>query len=233
VWVGEREPIIVGPMTRPVVSPLAPGTTIVGVRLRPGACLASLGVSARELRDVNVELTHASRRAANALLKALSGSPPVELRVDALEAALSHWLGAAPAPDLVVLAAIDLLLRDSRAHVRDLARSVGVSERTFRRRFDTTVGYGPKMLQRVLRLQRLRAAAASQRRIHLSLSMTAAELGYADQAHMTRDIGRLAGISPRRLVERAPSWQILSEPLVTGDPVLHDRFLQDAHTVAD
>lgn len=177
---------------------------------------------------MNVRLTHGARRAANALMNALSGSPPVELSVDAFEAALTHWLEAAPAPDRVVLAAIVRLLSDSRADVRDQARSVGASERTFRRRFDTRVGYGPKMLQRVLRLQRLRAAAASPRRRHLSLSMTAAELGYADQAHMTRDIGQLDGISPRRLVERAPSWRILSEPLAAGDPLSHDRFLQYA-----
>ena len=37
VWIGEAPAVVAGPATGPVIVPLAPGTVVVGVRLRPGA----------------------------------------------------------------------------------------------------------------------------------------------------------------------------------------------------
>jgi hypothetical protein len=44
-------PRVLGPQTGPVEEVLAPGTVIVGVRLRPEAAAAVLGVPASELSD--------------------------------------------------------------------------------------------------------------------------------------------------------------------------------------
>jgi AraC-like DNA-binding protein len=52
------------------------------------------------------------------------------------------------------------------------------------------VGYGPKLLARVLRLQRaLRAARAGE-----ELAWAALEAGYADQAHFAHECRALAGV---------------------------------------
>ena len=84
----------------------------------------------------------------------------------------------------------------------------GVSGPQLHRRFRMAVGYGPKMFQRIARLRRLRALAAS----NASLSALAMDLGYADQAHMTREVATLAGISPAQLVAHAPVLQAVSDP---------------------
>ena len=47
-------PRVVGPLTRPLVEVLVPGTTVVGVRLRPGAAASVLGLPASELADLVV-----------------------------------------------------------------------------------------------------------------------------------------------------------------------------------
>jgi hypothetical protein len=49
-------PKIVGPQTGPTKEVLAPGTTIVGVRFRPGAAPAVLGMPTSELVDLAVRL---------------------------------------------------------------------------------------------------------------------------------------------------------------------------------
>jgi AraC-like DNA-binding protein len=54
----------------------------------------------------------------------------------------------------------------------------------------------------VLRLQRFRALAS------LDLVFAAAEAGYADQAHLTRDCRALTGLTPRQLRWTAPSRQM-------------------------
>jgi len=70
--------------------------------------------------------------------------------------------------------------------------------RQLRRRFHDAVGYGPKTLQRVLRFQRfVRALDACGGACDLAAS--AAEAGYADQAHLTRECVALSGMTPAAL----------------------------------
>ncbi|MGH2872178.1 MAG: helix-turn-helix transcriptional regulator [Solirubrobacteraceae bacterium] len=84
-------------------------------------------------------------------------------------------------------------LLDPTQRVEALAAELGFSERQLRRRFLASVGYGPKILQRVLRLRRFLAAE----RHHLARA--ALDAGYADQAHLARECVRLTGLSPSEL----------------------------------
>jgi transcriptional regulator GlxA family with amidase domain len=80
-----------------------------------------------------------------------------------------------------------------RQRVDRLADDVSLSARQLRRRFHDAVGYGPKTLQRNLRLQRFRALN------ELGLVRAAAEAGDADQAHLTNECRRLTGLTPSEL----------------------------------
>jgi AraC-like DNA-binding protein len=103
-------------------------------------------------------------------------------------------------PDPLVLAATRRLgFPGSR--VDRLAESLGISDRQLRRRFHNAVGYGPKTLDRVLRFRRLVAQLGAVATGESDLARVAADLGYADQAHMTRDCVRLSGMTPLQLAE--------------------------------
>ncbi len=104
------------------------------------------------------------------------------------------------------LAALD------RPHVRvaAVAAELGLSARQLQRRVADAVGYGPKMLARVLRFRRLQALAAppvtGRYPAPATLVDLALDAGYADQAHMTAEVTRLAGLSPVRfLKDRTPT----------------------------
>ena len=97
---------------------------------------------------------------------------------------------------------------DRSATVRDVARDFGWSERRLHREITATCGYGPKTLQRIVRLQRaLRASRAGVATRPPSLAPTLSRLafdaGYADQAHMTREFRDLTGFTPRQLLGRS------------------------------
>jgi transcriptional regulator GlxA family with amidase domain len=77
-----------------------------------------------------------------------------------------------------------------------VARTLGVSERTLHRRDLPALGYGPATLGRVLRLQR----AVGLARSGVPWADVAARSGFADQAHLARDVRALAGVPPTRLV---------------------------------
>ncbi|MDQ2712630.1 MAG: helix-turn-helix domain-containing protein [Acidobacteriota bacterium] len=75
-----------------------------------------------------------------------------------------------------------------------LVSRLGVSRRTFERRFSAQVGMTPKRFARVQRLQRvLRSVRVSSSPDWCTL---AAEHGYSDQAHLIHDFRDLAGITP-------------------------------------
>ena len=95
-------------------------------------------------------------------------------------------------------AAVRVLLAVSA--VDDAAAELGWGARRLHRQITTACGYSPKLLHRVLRLQRaIRIAHAGQR----SLASLAAAAGYADQAHMTREFTALTDLPPARYLALA------------------------------
>jgi AraC-like DNA-binding protein len=178
-------------------SPIRAGERIVGIRLRPGMAGAVLGRPASEFVDVQVPLEDVLGSRAAELTERLDGAREPAAEYLMLEGLVASAL-AEGSPDPLVLAATRRLgFPGSR--VDRLAEALGISERQLRRRFHRAVGYGPKTLDRVLRFRRLVSQARAVSDGDLDLARLAAELGYADQAHMTRDCVRLTGMPPGRL----------------------------------
>ena len=75
-------------------------------------------------------------------------------------------------------------------------QALGIGDRQLRRRFADAVGYGPKTLERILRFQRFLTLAIHE----ADLARLALDAGYADQAHLTRECTRLAGLPPAQLL---------------------------------
>lgn len=194
IWSGERL-TIAGPDTRFRVVALAPGTRLVGVRLRPGTAGTVMGLPASELCDAVPDAADVlGRDLADALLDALIGGvDPHTLLLQTIERR------GGSGPDPLVRAAVAALNRP-RVRVADVAAELGLSSRQLRRRVSDAVGYGPKRLARVLRLRRLQALGPAP------LVELALDAGYCDQAHMTAEVTHLAGLSPVRfLKDRAPT----------------------------
>ncbi|MEZ0364618.1 helix-turn-helix domain-containing protein [Mycobacterium sp. pUA109] len=86
-----------------------------------------------------------------------------------------------------------------RAPVGALAERVGVSARHLTTLFRCEVGRGPKTVAMLMRFEyaAARIADAVRRQRPVDLAGIAAEAGYADQAHLTREFVRFAGVPPR------------------------------------
>jgi len=113
---------------------------------------------------------------------------------------LLRRLRGAPQPDPLALHVARNLGDDPALRLDTLARVAGVSERQLRRRVTAAVGYGPKRLARVLRLQRALALRAA--RPALGWAAIAYAAGYADQSHLIQDVGALADVTPTALDAR-------------------------------
>jgi AraC-like DNA-binding protein len=195
---------VVGPATTAVTESLAPGSVIVGVRFRTGAAPPLLGVIANELLDREVGLADVWGRAGTRLAARCddaSGDAEGTDRLRAVVGTLLDRLADAPAVDPVATRAASMLAARAAPPVWDLARRFDLSERQLRRRVEAAAGYPPRTLARILRFQRFLGAARSSGPSGLDLARLAAEAGYADQAHLTRDSRRLAGLPPGALLD--------------------------------
>ena len=79
-----------------------------------------------------------------------------------------------------------------------LADQLGLSERTLRRRCMDAFGYGLKTLDRIMRFQRffsLAIQSADHRLVDLAL-----QAGFADQAHLTREVQGLGGMTAGQML---------------------------------
>ena len=161
-------------------SPLRRGERILGLRLRPGVAGAVLGIPASEVLDQHATLEEVLGRQADRLTEDLGDCTTDDEAFALLEEFVA-----------------------SGSRVDSLADSLGISDRQLRRRFRHSVGYGPKTLDRVLRFRRFVSQTPAVVAGDGDLARIAADLGYADQAHMSRDCRRLSGLTPTEL---ATTW---------------------------
>jgi AraC-like DNA-binding protein len=193
------QPLLVGPQTGPLVRTLSPGATIVSLRLRPESAAAVLGMPACEVADQIVPLEDVLP-ATRFLCERIAAEP--ERAVAALEDAVSAQLARRAAADPMVAFGVERLA--ARANrVSSVADCMFMSERQLRRRFKAAVGLSPKTLERVLRFQRFLAVVHTGGWSRLGLARTAAALGYADQAHLTRESVYLSGLPPAELIRQS------------------------------
>lgn len=200
IWTGTRL-IVAGPDTQSILDRLPRGAVVVGVRFHPGAASAWFGVPLSEIVNSRVPLAELWRKDAHRLYDVVSGRYGASEIAVTLETFLLGRLGEVGLADRQI-AFLRRAAGDNShpAGVRldRLAARMGMSERTLRRRCMGAFGYGFKTLDRVLRFQRfLRLAGRSSKG---ALAELAAHAGYADQAHMTREVQRMSGATAGELV---------------------------------
>jgi AraC-like DNA-binding protein len=193
-------PRVVGPQTGPTEEVMAPGSTVVGVRFRPGAAPSGLGLPASELVDLDLGADELWGGAAVALGEALAGCASPQEAAATLEAAIVRRLADGVDLDPIAIEAVSRLLPGRTHDVGSLTSELFISERQLRRRCQAAIGLAPKTLHRMLRFQGFLARAGTHERPSTQLARLAAEAGYADQSHLTRESVRLAGISPHPLM---------------------------------
>ena len=137
---------------RPVIVRSEGAVDVSGVRFHIGGASAFFDVPMSELRDHILDVS--------------------EVAVRKVPKPHRHWTMVREA------------VRRIRGHVRirDLAKGLGVTERTLERAFHDVVGIGPKRLARIMRFQ--------------SALRSDDELAYFDDSHRIHEFRELAGVTP-------------------------------------
>lgn len=196
VWHDEGPPVVIGPMTTGRVVCLPLGTQVTGVRLRPGVAQAWLDVSATELLDREIALRDLWGPRADQLHDETCESKCLRNVISDIDRKLARRRPAMTSVDPRLSFAIDQVVVNPAIQIEAIAAQIGIGQRQLRRLFVDTVGYGPKTLARVFRLQRAVAMFEHAEVPGRSLADIAFMAGYADQAHFTRESQLLAGAAP-------------------------------------
>ncbi|WP_411107149.1 helix-turn-helix domain-containing protein [Streptomyces sp. cmx-4-9] len=184
LWTGGRL-LVAGPDTGPHPAGEVPGDTVAGIRFAPGAAPALIGVPAHLLRDARTELTalwpaREVRRLTGQLARYADPAAGLE--------ALAVRRAAETGPPDPFPAEVVARLRAGEP-VASIAAAVGFGERRLRRRSLDAFGYGARTLGRILRLRRALGLACAG----MPYAEVADVAGYADQAHLAREVRALAG----------------------------------------
>jgi AraC-like DNA-binding protein len=172
----------------------------VQVDLEPTALRRLTGVPAGALAAETVELEDLLGPAARWLAERLHDARDAQARFAIVDDLLLRRLADAPPPRRPDVERAWTLLRASRGRVRtdELAAAVGCSRRTLSARFGEEVGVGPKLAARLVRLEHVRARLGTA-----PLARIAAEHGFTDQAHLSREVRALTGRSPTELLAQS------------------------------
>lgn len=167
----------------------------LGVAFHPGGFRPLLRGPVSALGDRVVpawEVLGADDRAAAATVL---GTEDVPTMVAALEAFLGE-VGAVPDPTVEqVRALVETAERDhTLTRAEELADQAAMSLRSLQRLFGDYVGVGPKWV--IARFRILDAAAVAHRGDPVDWAALAADLGFADQAHLTRAFTQVVGTPP-------------------------------------
>ena len=187
-----------GPLMRPEERRFTSATTLVGVRLRPGVAFILSGIAAD--RTVGRRIGASTIDAFRELIEEDPAPQTPAQYIDALQRCLIGRLRNASVNSVVAQALREIERNPACPRVGDIAARCHVSPRHLNRLMRIWVGYGPKRLARVVRFQ------TTLEQIEQSPTQSGAALasraGYFDQAHLTSDLARFAGATPRHLALR-------------------------------
>jgi AraC-like DNA-binding protein len=221
---GWRAGVLHGPASRPRLAEPVPREPVIGVVFRPGGTRPLVEAPADMLADLSVPLPELCSRDLSGLAGRLASRPgqagePASpaLLLDRFERVLAAQAGRM-SPDAALIGAALRELRQG-ASIAGVAARLTMDRRALGGIFRREVGFGLKRYARLARFeQALRAVRAADAP---SLSLIAARLSFADQAHLTREFGDFAGFPPGRLhrVAGPTPWHVVhDETFKTGRP---------------
>jgi AraC-like DNA-binding protein len=171
----------------------------LGVRFRPGGFRPFFSKPIFSLNDRVVPASRLFGPAADEANTVVMAADADDEMI-AVAAGLLRGFGAAADPGSEQAAELVKRITEDQGlqRVAQLAAASGLSERTLQRLFSDYVGVSPKWVMRRARLHEAALRVDADGPAAVDWAVLAADLGYADQAHLTRDFTATLDVPPSR-----------------------------------
>lgn len=188
---------------------------LIGIVFAPGALPIFASESADNFSNRNVALEDLWGGSARTLRDSLREKTTPRARLQFLEAFLLRRLasrlsgevkstGAETRRKLVQFALKHFALSSAPWSVREVARSVGRSERRFSQVFREEVGFSPREWCRIQRFQRV--VKLLDAGAEVPWSQVALDCGFYDQSHFSNEFRAFSGINPTTYLAQQRRW---------------------------
>lgn len=192
---------VYGPTTRVSNQVLEGSGRVLGVMYRPAGFRPFLGRPMSSVVDGLLDLAAVFDAAADLADAVAYASDPAAMAA-AADRFLCERVPSGPQPAESTAAIVERIAADPAVvRVEDLAAEEGISVRQLQRRFTDHVGISPKAVIRRYRLYE--AAERARKGADVAWSALAAELGFSDQSHLTREFTAMIGAPPDRYARTA------------------------------
>lgn len=173
---------------------LTADTQLAGFRFNPGVSVGFFGKLVRCDADT---IDSSLLQKLHVLQQCLVHTAGHNARIVLMYKWLQQHMRLAKCPPHMFSQAVDLV-----EHVKEIglvSKDLALSQRQLERQFKQLMGMTPKQWQRTIRVKNTLKALKDLPTI--DLAMLAAEQGYSDQAHMTRECKSIGKITPKQYVK--------------------------------
>lgn len=187
---GESLPhlFLTGPFSSPVKTFASAPLNSLSIVLQPWLLQSWFDLDLRDMANAIIDAAYVPRLNDPAVADALRSAT---FQPSLLESALATLSVPHPDPDHEAGILANLLLETQS--ISETASRYGIGVRQLERRFVRNFGFSPKEWLRVKRFEGSLVKLVNDKE---SLANVAADAGYADQSHMTRDYRRTTGLTP-------------------------------------
>jgi AraC-like DNA-binding protein len=170
----------------------------IELRLTPLGARTIFGLPLSALAETVVQLRELLPRAQHSLSDRLASCSDWHARFAIVQALVAERIrNGRPACEKTQWALAQIQAAEGQVAVASLARELGCSRKHLAALFHDGVGFTPKAYAGIVRFERLIEQVKLGR--GLGWAAAAARFGYADQAHLTREVKRYSGLTPGEL----------------------------------
>jgi AraC-like DNA-binding protein len=196
---------------------------VAGVRFHADSAAILTTLPQHRLSGLTLDVLEIDRSLGRALAGIRDTARNVRAAADALQHVLVQRARSHSLDRPVRYAVQAIRRRRGEVSIETLASDCGMSRRQLERRFGDRVGLGPKRLARITRFQHAIQVLDESSPLRRG-TVTAADCGFADQAHFIRDFRELAGCAPgEHLLRRAELTGFFLDHAITAPLVATPR----------
>lgn len=192
---------ISGERTRYLVIGAARNQSMVGIRFRPGGAYPFFSFPICELTESVTELDLIWGSLVDEIRDELGGVESPEERLPRLELFLLRQARRSLDSNGLIMFAINQLQHSPQfLAIRDLANTIGITQKHLISQFEKVVGLRPKTFARVCKFQKVVNLLEQQQ--EFEWVDIATECGYYDQAHFIHEFQAFSGLNPSAYLTR-------------------------------
>lgn len=184
-----------------IITPVFPTDIFWGMRLSPAACASVLRANPVIFRMERILEADKFPHLTDGLLEKLNDCKSFEEAIAIYEIRLKELAFGQNLFDEKIVQAIEIIEQTSgEIKISEIAEALNLSTRQLERRFKTSSGLSPKQFART---RRIRATAVDLvENNNQNWANRAAEIGFADQAHLTREFVSVTKRSPNSFAKK-------------------------------